>query len=143
MIARCLLTILLVALWPLVHFANYNREQLDWADYLFLGEALAVTIACCFALFIVGDLLTRRARRVALVAALGAALIIFFNYHVIFKGIELLFYFLRIPRGHNYLYVLLGVGIPALCLFVVKNHAVITILLVFGLIANGMPTAGL
>jgi len=143
MVARCLLTILLVALWPLVHFANYNREQLDGADYLFLGEVLAVTIACCFALFIIGDLLTRRGRRVALVAALGVALIIFFNYHGIYKGIELLFSFLRIPRGHNYLYVLLGVGIPALCLFVVKNDVVITILLVFGLIANVMPAAGL
>ena len=129
--------------WPIVNFANDNREQLSRADYGFLAIAFLVTVAVVGALFAVLGWIAGASRRVRLVAALVAAVVLFYNYHLVYAGLVEGFSFVGVSRGENYAYLAILIGVPLLVWMLPSGRIVAQALLVAAIALFAMPAAGL
>jgi hypothetical protein len=141
--ATCVTILLLFCAWPIVNFANDNREQLSRADYGFLATAFIVTVAVVMAAFAALGWIAGAPRRVRLVAALVAAVVLFYNYHLVFAALVEGFAFVRLTRGENYAYLAILVGVPLLVWFLPSGRIAAQALLVAAIALFAMPAAGL
>ena len=78
-VARALAAIALFTFWPLLNFANRNRERLDGFGADFLTGLAAIVFGAAAATFLLGCLATGFKRVPALALAVVAALTLFFN----------------------------------------------------------------
>lgn len=138
-VVKCLGTILLFAGWPLLNFANQNREQLDSVGTGLLISYFTVTTLASWLAFFVLNRLTGRSRSVAACATVCLFLVLFFSYHLIYDGLVAGFAFLGLSRGENPAYLVIVLVLCLACLFLVHQERVLELLLIFGAIVNVIP----
>jgi hypothetical protein len=140
---RCIAVLLLFCAWPIVNFANDNREQLARADYRFLALAMMATVVVVITLFALIGWKAGPSRRVRLVAALVAAVVLFYNYHLVYAGLVEAFEFVGLSRGENYAYIAMLVGIPLLVWLLPAGRVTFSGLAIAAIALFAMPSAGL
>jgi hypothetical protein len=142
MLVRCLSAIFLFSAWPLLNFIDKNRLQLDGSGVQLVLLTLFLTaLVACF-LFYLAHRLTGRKRPAACAVAVIAALLLFYNYHLVFDGLVRLFAVLGINRGENFAYAFLALGIPVAAVVFANQKSLLDILLVFGLVVTAIPALG-
>lgn len=140
---HCPLVVVLFSLWPILHFANHNREQIDSAGFIVLVSIFGLTaLAGCLG-FLAANAIFRLRRPVAAAITMALFLTLFFNYHIIFDGLVDIFAFFNLSLGENYAYLALVVALCLLSLRYLNHVAVLQLVLAFGVVANLIPAVAL
>jgi hypothetical protein len=133
------LALLLFPLWPLLNFANHNREQLDADGFKIVALTFAAASTVAIAALGILDLVTRRRQRVGAGAATAMFVLLFFGYTEVHHGIVALFSSLGLARGENYVYLLVVVAVSVAAYRFIRSRSALALLLAFGVIANLLP----
>lgn len=138
-----ILIVSLFTLWPLLNFANENREQLDAGGLLVIGLVFAAfSIAAIIGLRIL-DLGMRRRRRVGATAATAIFILLFFSYYLLYDRIVALFASLGLTRGENYAYLVIVIAACLAAYFRIRSQSAVKVFLAFGALTIAMPALGL
>jgi hypothetical protein len=141
-LTRCFTVILLFCLWPLLNFTYDNRQELDTSGLSFISLMFLLVLASAYLAFYVIYRVTRRTRPIALAVSVSLAVLLFFNYYLIYDHIVALFEFLGLRKGENYVYAFLVAFTCLFALVLLNKKPLIDFLLVFGLVANAVPALG-
>jgi hypothetical protein len=137
-VARGLLAIALFTAWPLLNFANRNRERLDSFAGDFLMSVAAVAFGVAAASFLLGFALSGFRRVPALALAVVAAVTLFFNHQNLVEGLEKV-----VGGAAGPVWLALSLAICGAALALGNRRAVPGLLLTFGLVASLIPGSSL
>lgn len=138
-LAKCLVALALFSAWPLLNFANQNREQLDAGGVRLLVSSFVATALAGWLAFFVLHLLSKGRRTIAACASVCLFLVLFFSYHLIYDALVATFEILGLSRGENFAYAAIVLALCLACLFLVRNESVLQLLLIFGAIVTLIP----
>ena len=142
MLTRCFALIFLFCSWPLLNFTFASRQELDSSGLSFISLMFACVLLTGYVAFYVIHRLMRRNRPIAVAITISVAVLLFFNYYLIYDGIVYVFSILGFGGGENYLYALIVAVTCLISVCLLNKKIILDFLIVFGLAVNAGPAIG-
>jgi hypothetical protein len=141
-LTRCVVVILLFSSWPLLNFTFDNRQALDGSGLSFISLMFVCVLVSGYVAFYLLYRLTRRSRPIAVAVTISLAVLLFFNYYLLYDGIVYVFSILGFSKGENYAYLLIAALTCLASICFLNRKPILDFLLVFGLVATAVPAIG-